>query len=125
MGKVGVGFIGAGFLADMYARCYREMPNVDLVAVSSKTERHAREFAEKYGLKAWYTDHEDMLKRSDIEAVNICVPNYLHAQMTISSAEHEKHVLCTKPLAINMKQADDMVRACNRAGVKLLSLIHI
>ena len=61
-----------------------------------------------------------MLKRDDIDAVNVCVPNFLHSSVTISVAEHGKHVLCTKPLAVSMSQADRMVKACRKAGVKLM-----
>ena len=120
MVKVGMGFIGSGFLANKLAWCYRRMPDVELVAVSSRTEGHAREFARRYGLKAWYTDYREMLKRDDVDAVNICVPNYLHASTTIASAENGKHVLCTKPLAITMDEAEDMVSACKRSNVTLM-----
>ncbi|OYT49060.1 oxidoreductase [Candidatus Bathyarchaeota archaeon ex4484_231] len=120
MRKIGMAFVGAGFLSDKYAGCYRKNPHVELVAVSSKTEEHAKAFAKKYGLKAWYTDYEDMVKQDDIDAVNVCVPNFLHASATISAAEHGKHVLCTKPLAISMEQADNMVKACKQAGVKFM-----
>jgi len=120
MKKIGVGFVGSGFLADKFAACYRQDPRVKMVAVSSKTTAHAKGFAEKYGLEDWYTDYEKMLERDDIDAVNVCVPNFLHSQVTISAAEHGKHVLCTKPLAITLDQADRMVRACERANVKLM-----
>lgn len=120
MGKVGIGFVGAGFLADMFARCYREIPEVDLVAVFSRSEERAKGFAEKFGVKAYYTDYEKMLRRDDLDAVNICVPNYVHAPMTVAAAEHGKHVLCTKPLAVSMSQADEMVKACEKAGVKFM-----
>jgi len=120
MKKIGMGLVGAGFLADKFAACYMNDPRVELVAVASRTENHAEGFAKKYGMKGWYTDYEEMFKRDDIDAVNVCVPNFLHSQVTISAAEHGKHVLCTKPLAISMDQADRMVRACRRAGVKLM-----
>ncbi|KYH42312.1 MAG: oxidoreductase [Candidatus Bathyarchaeota archaeon B63] len=120
MKKIGMGLVGSGFLADKFAACYREDPRVKLVAVASKTPAHAKSLAEKYGLEAWYTDYEKMFERDDIDAVNVCVPNYLHHRVTISAAEHKKHVLCTKPLAVSTDQAEKMVRACRRAGVKLM-----
>jgi len=118
--KIGIGLVGAGFLADKFAACYRQDPRVKLVAVTSKTEKHAERLAEKYGIEAWYTNYEKMFKRDDIDAVNVCVPNFLHSSVTISAAEHGKHVLCTKPLAISIDQADRMVKTCRRAGVKLM-----
>jgi len=118
--KLGIGLVGAGFLADKFAACYRQDPRVNLVAVASRTEKHAENFAKKHGIKVWYTDYERMFKRDDIDAVNICVPNFLHSSVTISAAEHGKHVLCTKPLAASTDQADKMVKACRRANVKLM-----
>ncbi|RLI41264.1 gfo/Idh/MocA family oxidoreductase, partial [Candidatus Bathyarchaeota archaeon] len=56
-----MGLVGAGFLADKFATCYRQDPRVKLVAVASRTEAHARSFAEKHGIKAWYTDYEEMI----------------------------------------------------------------
>ena len=118
--RIGIGLVGAGFLAEKFAVCYRQDPRVKLVAVSSRTENHARGFAEKHGIKAWYTDYEKMFERDDVDAVSICVPNFLHSSTTISAAERGKHVLCTKPLATSMDQADKMVKACRRANVKLM-----
>ncbi len=120
MRKVKVAIVGSGFLADMYARCYNEMSNVEIVAVSSRREEKAKRFAERFGVKSWYVDYEEMFKNEDVEAVNVCVPNYLHAPVTISAADHGKHVLCTKPLATSMEQAEDMVRTCKRSGVILM-----
>ncbi|MCW4021071.1 MAG: Gfo/Idh/MocA family oxidoreductase [Candidatus Bathyarchaeota archaeon] len=120
MKKIGMAFVGSGFLSEKFAICYRKHPAVELVSVCSRTEENAKNFASKYGLKAWYTDYEEMFKRNDVDAVNVCTPNYLHAAMTVSAAEHGKHVLCTKPLAISMQQADEMVQACRKAGVNFM-----
>ena len=120
MKKVNVGLVGTGFLSDIFARCYIHDPKVKLATVCSRTEENARSFAHKYGLKTWYTDYNAMLRRDDLDAVNICVPNFLHAPLTISAAENGKHVLCTKPLAISMEEAEKMVRTCENAGVKLM-----
>ncbi|MCD6537678.1 Gfo/Idh/MocA family oxidoreductase [Candidatus Bathyarchaeota archaeon] len=120
MKRIGIGLVGAGFLADKFATCYRRDPRVKLVAVASRTEAHARSFAEKHGIKAWYTDYEEMIRRDDIDAINVCVPNFLHYSVTVSAAEHGKHVLCTKPLAVSTDQAEKMVKACRRANVKFM-----
>jgi len=118
--KIGIGLVGAGFLSEVYASCYSEIPDAEVIAVSSRTKEHARDFAAKYGMAEWYTSYEDMFQNSDVDAVNVCVPNFLHAPVTISAAEHGKHVLCTKPLAISMQEADKMVQACRKADVKFM-----
>jgi myo-inositol 2-dehydrogenase/D-chiro-inositol 1-dehydrogenase len=118
--KIGMGLVGTGFLADVYCRCYSEIPEVELIAVSSRTKSGARDFAKRFGIKACYADYERMMKRTDVDAVNVCVPNYLHAPVAISAAENGKHVLCTKPLAISMGEVDEMLKACESSGVTLM-----
>ncbi|RJS85541.1 gfo/Idh/MocA family oxidoreductase [Candidatus Bathyarchaeota archaeon] len=115
-----MGLVGVGFLADKFVHCYRQDPRVKIVAVASRTKSHAERFAREHEIDAWYTNYEEMFKRRDIDAINVCVPNFLHSQVTISAAEHGKHVLCTKPLATSLDQAKRMVAACERAGVKLM-----
>jgi len=120
LNKICMGLVGAGFLAEVYSRCYSEIPEVELVAVSSRTESRARDFAKRFGIEAWYADYEKMMKRTDIDAVNVCVPNYLHAPVAISAAENGKHVLCTKPLAVSIREAEQMLNACESSGVMLM-----
>ncbi len=120
-GKVRIGIVGAGWAANnVHAPCYMRDPLVEIVAVSSRTREHARSFAERYGVKAWYTDYKEMLKREDIDIVDVCVPNYLHADVSIAALEAGKHVICEKPLAISVEQADEMIQAARRNGVELM-----
>ena len=64
--RIGAGMIGAGFAANIHANSYSRIPDVEVVAAYSRTAEHAKEFAEDHNLEAWYTDVEEMLKRSDI-----------------------------------------------------------
>ncbi|OYT45640.1 hypothetical protein B6U84_01910, partial [Candidatus Bathyarchaeota archaeon ex4484_40] len=63
--RVGAGLIGAGFAANIHANAYKRLPNVDVVAVYSRTAERAKKFAEDHGLKAWYTDMDELLERED------------------------------------------------------------
>lgn len=112
--------VGTGFLAKKYVNCYRIIPRVEVLSVASETDELARSFAEEMGIKTWFGDYEKMMRSPDIDVVNVCVPNYLHADVTISAAEHGKHVICTKPMAISLEKADEMLAACDRADVNLM-----
>lgn len=119
--KIGIGIVGAGWAADnIHAPCYIRNPAVELIAVSSRTENHARDFARKYGVKSWYTDYEKMLECEEIDIVDVCVPNYLHAEVSIAAAEAGKDVICEKPLAISVEQADRMVKTAKEQRIKLM-----
>src|SRR5262249_2501097 len=79
----------------------------------------AEEFALKLGARKWYTDWHELVADPDIEAVYIATPVHLHAAQTIAAAEAGKHVLCEKPMALNVAECDRMIAAGQPHGVKL------
>lgn len=121
MSKVKVGIIGSQFEADIHAASFQIMPEeAEVVAVASPTAGHAAELARRYGIPRVFRDYREMLAEPDIELVTITAPNSLHRQMTCDAARAGKHVVCEKPLAMTLAEADEMIDACRRAGVLLL-----
>lgn len=120
MDKVGVGLIGSQFVAELHAEALKRVPEARIVAAASPTEAHVRVFAEKHGIPHWYTDYHDMLARDDIQVVTVGAPNDLHCRMVCDIAQAGKHVICEKPLCRTMAEADEMIAACQEAGVKLM-----
>lgn len=116
---VRAGIIGSGFSAELHSEGYRRCPLSELIAASSPTEEHIRRFAEREGLREFYTNYERMLEREDIDLVSVCVPNYLHHQVVISALEAGKNVICEKPLAVKIAQAEEMVETAKKKGVRL------
>ena len=88
-----------------------------LKAVCAIDEEEARAFATQWGFESWETDYRRLLDRSDIDAVDICVPNHLHRRIALAAAEKGKTILCEKPLAMNVAEAREMVEAVEKAGV--------
>ena len=115
------GVIGAGGIADRRTIPEGIVPaaNSELVAVMDIDEARAKEVASKYGVRKWYTSDADLVKDPEVQAVYIATPVNVHAQQAISAAEHGKHVLCEKPLALTMDDCRRVVDACKAAGVKL------
>src|SRR5690606_6737522 len=89
-------------------------------AVASPTPGNAEQFARKWGIPNSFTDYRRMLEMDDLDMVVIGAPNRLHCQMTVDAAAAGKHVVCEKPLAMNLAEADRMIDACKQAGVKLM-----
>lgn len=119
-GKVKVGIIGSRFEADIHAVAFQLMPEeAEVVAIASPTPGNAEKLARKYSIPRVFTDYREMLKEPDIEMVTITAPNYLHAQMTIDIAHAGKHVVCEKPLCMNLAEADEMIDTCRHQGVLL------
>ncbi|MBO3768334.1 MAG: Gfo/Idh/MocA family oxidoreductase [Thermoproteota archaeon] len=119
--KVNVGIIGCGIIAPSHVSGYLKSGMANVVALCDKKTEKAKALAERFNLSGVkiYSDYEQLLQDPEIDAVSICTPHYLHAEMTTKAAEYKKHVLCEKPMAISLKQADEMIRACKKNGVKL------
>lgn len=120
MMQIGAGLIGAGFAASLHVDAYRRVPNVEVVAVYSRTAERAKKFAADHGLKVWYKDLEEMLKRPDIDVVSVVVPNHLHAEKALQAIEQGKNVIVEKPFATSVSDADKLVKAAEKKNVKLM-----
>lgn len=91
----------------------------ELLAIASRDQTRAQETAERFGVERSYGSYEALLADPDIDAVYIPLPNHLHKPWTIKAAQAGKHILCEKPLALDAQEAQEMVQACEQAGVHL------
>ena len=98
--KVRIGLVGAGFVARIHAEAYRRVHGVEveLRGVAAAHRRRAATFAEEFGVARVYDDAEALLAEGEIDLVDVCVPPYLHAPITIAAARAGKHVIVEKPL---------------------------
>jgi predicted dehydrogenase len=124
MDRVGFGVIGAGLFGENHALVYSRLPGVELVAVCDQNEARAREVAERYGARTYYTDYAQLLAEPDITAVSIATPDFAHSEIALAAAQAGKHILCEKPLATTVEEAQSIVDAAARAGVKLMVDFH-
>ena len=95
-----------------------ELSRVD--AIASRNPDKARDAARQFGIPRAHDSYEALLADPTIEAVYIPLPNHLHLEWTIAAARAGKHVLCEKPLALTSHDAQQMIDACEQAGVKLM-----
>ena len=117
---VRVGLIGSQFISSIHAEAFQQCHNAELFAVASPSADHAKVFAERFGIPHSFTDYRKMLEIDEIDLVVIGAPNFLHCAMTVDAAAAGKHVICEKPLCMNLAEADQMIDSCKRAGVKLM-----
>lgn len=115
----GYGIIGCGWVSSAHAWGVRAAAadGVDLVAVADRDQARAVALGERFGAQTIESDYQAVLERDDIHAVSVCLPDHLHREVVLAAAEAGKHVLCEKPLALNTEQADEILRACDEAGV--------
>jgi len=120
-GKVGIGLIGCGSIAqESHLPAIKRIPSARLVAVADSDEARARSASEEFGAEKWYEDYRTLLEQKEIVAVDICTPTKYHAEMAVAAARAGKHVLCEKPVALSLEDADRMIHACSKNNVKLM-----
>lgn len=118
MEKIRFGIIGGGMAGPLNAGALKDIPEAEIVAFADIKEDLCKEFCKKYDIKDWYTDYKELLKRDDIDAICVVTPPFLHEEMVINAAKAGKHVMCEKPISVNLLQADRMIKACEEANVK-------
>jgi UDP-N-acetylglucosamine 3-dehydrogenase len=123
MKKLRIAVIGCGSIAKhRHLLEYNSNQNADIIAVCDINEERVREVAEQYGLTA-YTNYEQLLKEEEIDAISVCLPNYLHAPVSIAALNAGCHVLCEKPMATSREEGVDMIKAA-KANDKKLMIAH-
>ena len=118
--KLRVAFIGAGGIAGTHMRCYVEMDDVEMVAMSDISEAAMAGKAAQYGISGCFTDYKEMLRKVKPDAVSVCTPNGLHAPTAIAALRAGAHVIVEKPLAMNAREGRAMLSAAEKAGRKLI-----
>jgi predicted dehydrogenase len=101
-----------------YIECLKEIQDVEIVAIADEDEDRGKALSNRYNTR-FYKDYEELLKREDIEFVVVCSENIRHKDMVISSAQAKKHILCEKPIATNISDAKEMIKAARNYGVQL------
>ena len=114
-----VGVIGVGQIGKHHLAGYAEMPDVDVVAVADVHEAEAQRVAAHHGIKRHFTDFRELLAVEEIQAVDVCLHNNLHAPVSIAALEAGKHVYCEKPMAGAYADAVAMHEAAQRTGRRL------
>ena len=120
-GKYRVGIIGCGKIGGNYAAAFERLKDrVELSAVSDIMEEKAKGFAEKWHIPAAYTDMHEMLSKEALDIVGITTHNREHVEPTVAAAKAEvKGILCEKPMALSMGDADRVIEACEQSRSKL------
>jgi predicted dehydrogenase len=119
--KLKLGIIGMGRVAMAHADATKALKEqVKLVAIAELRAERAKEMAEVLGVKKVYSDYRELLKNPEIEAVIICLPNYLHHPICMEAARAGKHILVEKPMCMNLAEADEMISEANKHAITLM-----
>lgn len=112
-----VAIIGAGAMGIAHAEAYQAC-HAEIVAVADINQALLAQFTQRFDCQG-FTQADDLYKL-DFDAVSICLPHHLHRDAALAAAQHKKHILIEKPLAITLREAQEIVHACKSAGVILM-----
>ena len=130
-----IGLIGYGFMGRTHSNAYNRLGNFFpeleyrpvLKAVCARNRERVQAFADQWGYESIETDWRKLIARDDIDAVDICTPNNMHAEIAIAAAQAGKIVLCEKPLARTVAEAQPMVDAVEkiRSGTIIAGFLRL
>lgn len=119
-GIISVCVVGSGLAAADHVRAYRRNPHVMLAAVASRREEGLRPFCRRLKIKKYYTDYAQMFALEKPDAVSVCTPTDTHERISIDAMEAGCHVLCEKPIANTLAEADRMIETSRQINKLLL-----
>ena len=117
---VRIGIVGSRFIANVHAQAIRQTPGAELVAACSPTPEHIWEFHRRWEVPHVFQNYQDLIESGFVDAITVACPNDLHAPVVLAAAKAGVHVLVDKPLAMTLEECDEMIAACQAAGVVLL-----
>lgn len=114
MKKYKWGIIGPGRIAETFAAGLKVLKNAELYAVASRTQQNADRFGKKFHASKMYGSYSEIVKDPDVDVIYIATPHNLHYENTLMCLQNKKPVLCEKPLAVNLKQVDEMIASAKQ-----------
>ena len=118
--EVRAAVVGLGWPGMQHLKGYIADPRSEVLAVCDLDETHAEKVAAEYKIQNIHTNHLEMLENKDIDAVSVCLPNFLHAPISIDALNAGKHVLCEKPPARSAQEAKAMADTAAKNGKTLM-----
>jgi predicted dehydrogenase len=109
--------VGSRFAADIHCDAYSRNPKVEIAAVAALDNLEA--VAARWRIPETYTDYQEMFRREKLDLVSVCVPNFLHRQVTVDASHAGLDVVCEKPLATKVEDGREMLRVCERNRTRL------
>ena len=120
MKKLRFGIVGTGNIAHRFAEAIKNVENAQLSAVASRTKENADKFADEFGIEHRFSSYEAMAQSDVIDAAYIAVPHSAHKDCSVLMMNNSKHVLCEKPMAVNLDEAEAMFNCAKENNVFLM-----
>ncbi len=124
MKSIRFGLVGTGAIAPFHARAIQSVAGAELVGVTSRTLDNARKFAEEHRIPFVAPTVEELVQRSDIDAIAITTPSALHRDPALAAIRAGKHLMIEKPIDATVEGTDEILAAAQKAGVLIASIFQ-
>lgn len=114
-----IAIIGTGYIGNTHAAACKSSEILELAAIADVNESAGMVSAQKFGC-VYYNNAEEMLRKEEIDIVDICLPTFLHEEYVLLAAKYKKHVICEKPITLSLESMDTMIEAVEKAQVKFM-----
>ena len=116
--KLKIGVIGCGTVANIgHLPIYHKSPLTEIVAVADPLKSHIDHVQKRYNVQKVYQNPDDLLDDPNIDAVSICSPHWAHTEQVIRAANNGKHILCEKPIGLNLEEVNKMIKAVEKNNI--------
>ena len=113
-----IGLVGCGGMGRHHLNCIESVPDCECVALCDVLEENLKKTGEQFGIDSHFTDFDQMYQEAELDLVVVATQTRDHHGPTVAAAKHGVHILCEKPISIDPAEADEMVAATRKAGVK-------
>ncbi|MEW5815086.1 MAG: Gfo/Idh/MocA family oxidoreductase [Spirochaetota bacterium] len=114
--KIKIGLVGTRFAGTFHTEVWKTIPEAEIAAIAEIADDVRNNFMEKQNIPRGFKDYNEMLKESDIDVIDVCVPNFLHSQIAAAAMNAGKHVICEKPFATNLADGEKVVEVQEKTG---------
>ena len=118
MENLRIGIVGAKFAGSFHMDVWKTIPGAEVTAFAELSQEVRLAFQKKYNIPKAYGDGLELIRDPDIDVVDICVPNFLHAEIAAAAMQGGKNVICEKPFATTMDDANKVMEASTKSGMK-------
>ncbi len=120
MNVIKVGICGSGGIIPNHVEAIRRTAGIKVTAISSRSLENAQKRAKEFAIPKAFDDHRRLIESPDVDLVVIATPNYQHCELALRAFEAGKHVMVEKPLAVTIKEGEEMLAASKKTGLKLI-----
>jgi predicted dehydrogenase len=121
MDKLRIAVIGCGWAGERHVLAFQALSDrAEIVALVDNDRDYLDVKAAEWDIPDFCTDYREVLERKDVHAVSLCLPHNIHADVAVASAQAGKHILCEKPIAVTLKEADSMIASAEENRIKLM-----